>query len=324
VNPVLRFAVASCGVAGAVCVVVATRTTYAFAGFDGHATTLLDSAATLAYNVVFVAALLTGGLLTCFKVTASLGMGMSFASGLVFPALSIGDIVTMIRSTPSGTSTYYAPGAGFYWGISGSALAIAGAIAATAALRRSGALRLHPNTASVWWAILGLVLSATFIVGTWLPWKRETLTGTVNGASKTIQYDPCCSLSHEPGQWATQWIIVTACIAAVCLLAACISSAATATGIILAAAVYSAAQNIDALFDQPYTLAQLAPGLGVTESQLQLDKAVVTLHRLPGAWITAAAALGLILLAAARYIHGAAGETRQLTTTLNYDAFAGV
>ena len=299
----LRLAAATAGLAAAVCVVVAICSTYSFVGIDGQPTTLHDSGATLAYNIVFIATLLVGGLLSCFKASARLGLGIGISSGTVFPALFIGDIVTVVRSGPFGTSSYYGPGPGFYWGIGAAALGVCGAVIAASVLRRSGDLSLSATRASVWWAIVGLILSATWIVGTWLPWERQTLTATVNGASKTFRFDPCCSLSQEPGQWATQWITVTACIALACLLAACIRSAATATGIILAAATYAAAPNIDGLFHQPYTLEQVAPTLHTTEFQLQQDRAVVVLHTLPGAWIAAAAVLGMVLLAVARCIH---------------------
>jgi hypothetical protein len=213
----------------------------------------------------------------------------------------------VFRSGASGTADYVAPDSGFYWGVSSAVLAIAGAITATLVLRQSGAFRFAPTKGSALWAVLGLLCAAAWLVGTWLPWIKQDITITPeNGTPKTMPYSECCSLSDVAAQSAVQAVVVAVLIAAACLVAACLGSAATASGILLAACVCSFDSVISAILHKPDTLAQVASGTDLTEIQLTQLKAFVSLHILPGVWITAAASLGLLLLAAGRGIYAAA------------------
>ncbi|WP_314612178.1 hypothetical protein [Streptomyces stackebrandtii] len=294
-------------IAAAACVIVAICTTYSFEGADAQPTTLHDSDGTLAFNVVFVALLSLAGLMTLPRTTARLGLGLAVGAGLVLPGLFVAGTVDMFRSGPSGASDYVAPGAGFYWGTVSAGLAIAAAVSAVLGLRRGGDFRLAPIKASALWAALGLLCAAAWLVGTWLPWQKQELAFTPTGGQpQTITYGPCCSLSNMPAQWAIQAIAIAVLIMVACLIAACLRSAAITTGILLAACVCSASSVLSTLWSKPYTLAQLAPGLEVSEYQLTQVKAVVSLHRLPGVWITSAAVLGLLLLAVVRGLHAAA------------------
>ncbi|MGW2826424.1 hypothetical protein ACWC24_36385, partial [Streptomyces sp. NPDC001443] len=149
-----------------------------------------------------------------------------------------------------------------------------------------------------------------WIVGTWLPWTKQVLTATVNGTAKSVTYGPCCSLSHVPAQSAVQVVVTAVLIAVVCLMAVCLRSASTGTGILLAACFLSASDVMTLLWKKPYTLAELAPGLDLTEDQLRQLDAVVVLHQLPGVWISCAASLGLLLLTVARGIHTVSTTSR--------------
>jgi hypothetical protein len=189
-------------------------------------------------------------------------------------------------------------------------LAITAALFATRALTRSGDLRFAPTKTSSLWAVLGLLCVTAWAVGTWLPWQKQVLTVTVKGTTKSFPYPPCCSLSNQPAQWAVQAIVVAAFLGMACLMAACLRSAPTASGILLAACIFSAGDVITLLWDKPYTLAQLAPGLHTTEDQLSQVNAVVAMHHMTGAWTTSAASLGLLLLAVARGVQAASTTSR--------------
>jgi hypothetical protein len=260
---------------------------------------------TLAFNIVLATVLALGGLLALPRVTARLGLGLAVGAGVIYPSLLVADIIGMFRSGDRGTPGYIAPGFGFYSGIVSAVLALAAAVCAAIALRRSGDLRLAPARSSSLWAVVALLSVAAWIIGTWLPWQKQVLTATVNGTAKAVTYGPCCSLSKEPAQWAVQAAATALLIAVVCLVAVCLRSASTSTGILLAACIFSASDVMTVPWSKPYALAELAPGLNVTEDQLRQADAVVALHHLPGVWITAAASLGLLLLAVAQGIHAA-------------------
>ncbi|WP_159053293.1 hypothetical protein [Streptomyces regalis] len=303
----LRFAASGLSVGAATCVIVAICATYSFVGADAHPATLHDSDGTLAFNIAFVALLSLAGLLTLPRTTVRLGLGLAVGTGLVLPGLFVADIVGMFRSGPSGASDYVAPGVGFYWGVISAGLAIGAAASAAATLRRGADFQFAPTRASALWAALGLLCAAAWLVGTWLPWQKQELAFTpADGTPQTLTYGPCCSLSNMPAQWAIQAVVVAVLIVVACLVSACLRSAAITSGILLAACVCSASSVLSALWSKPYTLAELAPGLEVSEYQLTQVKAVVSLHRLPGVWITSAAALGLLLLAVVRGLHAAA------------------
>ncbi|MEU3630899.1 hypothetical protein [Streptomyces fradiae] len=300
----LRYLTSGAGIGAAVCVVIAICATYSFTGADADPNTLHDSDSTLAFNIVFTAALALGSVLTLPRATARLGLGMAVGAGAVYPSLFIANVASMFRSSAHGTPGYIAPGAGFYWGIVSAALAIAAAVSATVALRRSGDSRLAPTKSSSLWAVIALLCTGAWVVGTWLPWQKQVLTATAaDGTTSSVTYGPCCSLSHQPAQWAVQAVATAVLITVVCLIAVCLTSASTASGILLAATVFAASDVLRVLWTKPYTLAELAPGLEMTEGQLIQADAVVVLRHLPGVWITAAACMGLLLLAVARGIH---------------------
>jgi hypothetical protein len=303
----LRFLASGIGIGAATCMVVTICTTYSFVGVDAHPTTLHETDGTLAFNVVFVALLALGGLLAALRSTARLGLGLAVGAGFVFPGLFVAGVIGMFRSSPSGTSGYIAPSIGFYWDVISAVLAIAAAVSAGIALRRSEDLRFAPTKASALWAVLGLLCAAAWLVGTWLPWQKQELMFTAaNGTRQTLTYGPYGSVSNEPAQWAIEAVVVAVLISVVCLMSACLRSATTATGILLAACICAASTVITVLWDKPFTLTQIAQGANVTEDQLTQAKAVVSLHHLPGVWITSAAALGLLLLAVTRGIYAAA------------------
>lgn len=303
--PALRYLTTGIGIGAAACVVIAICTTYSFTGPDAHATTLHDDDGTLAFNIALAAVLALGSLLALPRVTARLGLGLALGAGVVYPSLLVADVVGVLRSSDRGTSGYVAPGSGFYWGIVSAVLAIATSACAAIALRRSGDLRLAPTRASSLWAVMALLSVVAWIVGTWLPWQKQILIATVNGTAKRITFGTCCSLSSEPTQWAVRAVATAVLIAGICLVAVCLRSVSTGTGMLLAACVFSASDVMRVLWSKPYTLAELAPDLKVTEDQLKQANAVVVLHLLPGVWITLAASLGLLLLTVAQGIHAA-------------------
>ncbi|MFE1986740.1 hypothetical protein [Streptomyces mirabilis] len=306
----LRYFTSGIGIGTAACAVIAICTTYSFTGADAHPTTLHDTDSALAFNIVLTAALLLASLLVLLRATARLGLGMAVGAGVVYPSLFVANVASMFRSSAHDTSGYIAPGVGFYWGIVSAALAIAAAVSAAITLRRSGDIRLAPTKTSSLWAVIALLCTVAWVVGTWLPWQKQVLTATAaNGTAKSITYGPCCSLSHEPAQWAVQAVTTAVLIAVVCLIAVCLRSASTASGILLAACVFSAGDVMSVLWSKPYTLAELAPGLEMTETQLRQANAVVVLHNLPGVWITSAASLGLLLLTVARGVHAASAAS---------------
>ena len=294
--------------AAAACVIVALLTTYSVVGTAGTPITLHDDPGTLAYNLVFASALTLGTALACPGATRRFGLGLIVGGGVLFPLLLIGDIGSMLRSGPEGTSDYIAPMAGFYWGLSSALLATAGGIAAVATLRASVRVRLAPQPLAPLWAVIGLATTAAWIIGTWRPWEQNILTLTVNGQTQTIPYNPCCSLPSLTTQWIAQPIALAVAVAGLSIIAACLSSKATAAGTLFAAALYTGATILPLLFHRPWTLDQLAPGLKTTTDQLQQDAATVQLHILGGAWIAAGASLVLLLLAVARGLSRESGQ----------------
>jgi hypothetical protein len=140
--PALRYLTSGIGIGAAACVVIAICTTYSFTGPDARATTLHSDDGTLAFNIVLATVLALGGLLALPRVTARLGLGLAVGAGVIYPSLLVADIIGMFRSGDRGTPGYIAPGFGFYSGIVSAVLALAAAVCAAIALRRSGDLRL--------------------------------------------------------------------------------------------------------------------------------------------------------------------------------------
>ncbi|MFH8577099.1 hypothetical protein [Streptomyces zaomyceticus] len=269
---------------------------------------LADQPATVAYNAVFISALVLAGLLALFSRSSRLGSGLLVGAGAGFAVHFITDIADVVRSGPQGTPTHTAAGPGFWWGMAACALALAGAGLATAALSRRGSLRLQPMRSSLVWAVFGLILVTAWLVGTWMPWARQTATLTVSGETKTTTLMECCKLSDMSGQNLAQALVITALLGAMVLVGSCLSSAAVACGGLVGAAVCAGADNVVPLLSKPYTLAELASAWQVTEEQLRTSGTVIERVVLPGAWIAGLGVIGLLLLAVARGLHGAAAQ----------------
>jgi hypothetical protein len=299
----LRLIAGGAALAAAASIVIALFPSYSYTGTDAVRRTLHDSPGTLAYNLVFITALLTAALLTAVGKTARFGLGMVTGSGFLFMALLSGDVGDILRGGADYTSAYNAPGAGFYWGLAGGILGAAAATVAAAALRRSQDLSLAPSRTSALWAVAGMVLAGAWILGTWWPWTQNIVTlNDVNGSPKTVEFDRCCSLSNTAWQWVAQAVAVAVLLAAIGVVAACLRSAAVEAGLLLAGAVFSAAQVVDLLLHKPYTLEQVAAAYHVSKSSLVTSGALVRLEVLPGAWIATAASAGFVLMAVGRGI----------------------
>lgn len=303
--PAWRMSAAALGIAAAVCTLAALFPVYGYQGADATAQRLKDSSSTVAFNAVFIGSIVIAALLAFLSRTSRFGAGMLVGAGLLTAAQFISDTTDFLRSGTDGSATYYSPGPGYWWGITSCALCLASAVLALIALRRCGALRIRATRVGIFWAITGMVLAIGWLIGTWMPWQKTTLTSTVADATKTVTLSECCSLSDMPGQFLAEAALAFVLLIAVALIGACISSAATASGAILGSAFCAGASIVPGLMNKAPSIADVASAWDtVTEDQLRQAQAATALHHLPGLWLTAASVVGLILLATARGMHG--------------------
>lgn len=279
---------------------------YTYTGAAATGFSLVDQATNIAFNLVFIIALALGALLAFPARTGRLGAGMLIGAGTGFAAHLINDVGSVTRSGPQGSPDYAAAGPGFWWEVAGGATALAVVVVAIVSLRRCGALRLRPTRTSILWAISGLVLAAAWLVGTWMPWSKQTVTWTLDGTTKSVSLGQCCDLSDSAGPMVAQALVIAILIAAVALVGSCTSSAAASCGALVGVAICAGADNVVAVMVKPMTIDQLASSWNATEEQLRAAATVVDRVTLPGAWIAAMAVLGVLVLAVARGLHGAA------------------
>ncbi|MFK3732511.1 hypothetical protein ACI2LJ_19835 [Streptomyces sp. NPDC088090] len=277
---------------------------YSYAGASETATHLNDHTQNVAFNSAFIAGSFLSAILALPRVTRKFGAAMLLSIAALSAAETFSDAANFLRSDIAGTSGYYTPGPGYWCSLTGTALHLIACGLSFTALKRDGAFKISLNQASAIWATLGVLAGGAWLLGEWIPWRRTTFTGTVEGKEITNTITECCNLSEMPGQYLTEALLSAAILAATALTAATLRSAPAASGLLLGASVSIVADIASALTIKAPSLADVASAWSTTEEQLRQIQAFTETHHLNGFWIALASAVTLILMATARGFMG--------------------